>query len=662
MNVVGACDRILMQAGALDAFPVAAFLVGSDGLLGFVSQHWTALTGVPAGQAIGTPFERHAAPEDAPRIRREWDQACARPGPIRLEYRMRFADGSYHWVLSELHPVDGNSDGAANWLGTSVLIDDRIALERAFREQAEFSQRLIESSDDCIKVLDFDGHLLSMSPNGQRLLEIPDVTPLLGTYWVDWWEGRDKEEALRALGTAQRGDTARFVGTYRRQGGDPRFFDVVVTPILDTAGRAERLLAVSREVTEQHRIAQERAFLAQATAILSQSLDLRAVLRGLAQLTVPGHADWCRIDLLVENGGVETMAVAHRDSALETEAARLLGRARSISEIDARSAVRTGRSRLLPRIDDQQLHELLAGEALYDALGVSSVLEVPITARGKVLGCLSLFYAGDRRYGEADLAMMEELGRRAGACVHNAGEFEREHRVAVSFQRACLPSQLPRTSGLTFSAVYLPGSAQAQVGGDWYDAFRLGDGRVVVAIGDVTGTGLEAAVVMASMRQVMRGIAHVRADPRTILDAADAALTAERPDCVVTAFVGIIDPGRKTLAFASAGHPPPLLRTPEGDVRQLSDGGLPLGLRDGASAGAGGEAVLAGGSVLVLYTDGVTENSRNLLEGERRLLHALATFDASSPLSAAQSLTRRVFEGPARDDVAMLVVQVSPDF
>ncbi len=109
--------------------------------------------------------------------------------------------------------------------------------------------------------------------------------------------------------------------------------------------------------------------------------------------------------------------------------------------------------------------------------------------------------------------------------------------------------------GLHFDGIYVPASDRELLGGDWYDALRLNDGRIVISVGDVAGSGLPAAVIMASMRQVIRGVAQVYADPIAMLDAADRTLKTEYPDTFVTAFVGVLDPVARTLTHASAGHP-----------------------------------------------------------------------------------------------------------
>ncbi len=277
---------------------------------------------------------------------------------------------------------------------------------------------------------------------------------------------------------------------------------------------------------------------------------------------------------------------------------------------------------------------------------------------GETIGAIGVVsLESGRRYTSDDLPMLEELGRRAALAVHNATEYERQQRVADSFQQASLPGQLPTVHGLSFDAVYSSGSDEAQVGGDWYDAVRLFDGRVVISIGDVSGNGLNAAVRMGNMRQIIRGIAQVHADPALMLDAADRALRLEYPDEYVTAFVGVIDPISKLLAYASAGHPPALLRYLDGRVSLLSDGGLPLGLRNHRNAASGATVDISGASTLVLYTDGLTESSRDPISGEQRSCDLLADGTMTSAVRPAQALKAAFLDNvPSRDDVAILVV------
>jgi PAS domain S-box-containing protein len=233
--------------------------------------------------------------------------------------------------------------------------------------------------------------------------------------------------------------------------------------------------------------------------------------------------------------------------------------------------------------------------------------------------------------------------------------YEHEHRVAGAFQRAALPISLPDVPGLRFDGIYEPARADERVGGDWYDALRLSDGRVVISIGDVSGSGLDAAVIMAAMRHVIRGVAQIQPDPVAILDAADRSLKSDHPDGLVTAFVAIFDPVEATLSCACAGHPRPIVRTASGALVELSASGLPLGLRS-RGEGAPHVAVIPAGAMMIFYTDGLTESSRDPVEGERRLRELL-----SSERVLTRNPSRTIFDlllhDGAHDDVAILTVQ-----
>ncbi|GAC1306668.1 MAG: hypothetical protein NVSMB19_18990 [Vulcanimicrobiaceae bacterium] len=238
--------------------------------------------------------------------------------------------------------------------------------------------------------------------------------------------------------------------------------------------------------------------------------------------------------------------------------------------------------------------------------------------------------------------------------VSNA--YRAERKVAQRFQRAALPRQLPRVPGLTFSSFYRPGMDEAQVGGDWYDALLLADGRVMVSIGDVCGSGLDAAVAMASVRQVVRGVAQIHADPAMLLDAADRTLQAENPDSLVTAFVGVFDPITSLLSYASAGHPRPLVRDADGTLRDLASTGAPLGLPFPLDRSVHATE-LPTGSMLVLYTDGLTEATRDPIAGEASLRRALRDDDVLAAPNVALAIHDAVISDGARDDVAVMTVQ-----
>ena len=235
--------------------------------------------------------------------------------------------------------------------------------------------------------------------------------------------------------------------------------------------------------------------------------------------------------------------------------------------------------------------------------------------------------------------------------------YEHARRWSTTFQRAVLPLALPKVAGCVFDAVYEPGSGDAQVGGDWYDAVHLPDGRVLVSIGDVSGSGLQAAVVVGVVRQIIRGISQLHASPTLILDAADRALCLEYPGVYVSAWVGLIDLVTRTVTYACAGHPSPLLVSTDGAVRELADATTMLiGLRKG-HRGQASTVKIEQGDALVLYTDGITEAGRDVIAGNRSLCEAAGTFAAAAVHHPATSIKRQVIPGGANDDVAILVVR-----
>jgi PAS domain S-box-containing protein len=238
--------------------------------------------------------------------------------------------------------------------------------------------------------------------------------------------------------------------------------------------------------------------------------------------------------------------------------------------------------------------------------------------------------------------------------------FEIAHRVSEAFQEASLPASLPSVPGVCFSALYKAGRHEALIGGDWYDALRLLDGRVVLSIGDVAGSGLGAAITMVGMRQAIRGAAQIHADPVAILEAADRTLRQDSPDCMVTAFVGVYDPVTRSLHYAGAGHPPPLVRRRDGSVRELRGPGLPLGVRRKGDTEPG-DIVLESGSTLVLYTDGLIESTHDVIAGIRQLRDTVGDIESVAPNTFAQHIAGGALAGGANDDVAILTLSLEAE-
>jgi len=238
---------------------------------------------------------------------------------------------------------------------------------------------------------------------------------------------------------------------------------------------------------------------------------------------------------------------------------------------------------------------------------------------------------------------------------------ERTKRVAETLQDVFLPSKLPQRAGVRFDAIYLPAERDALIGGDWYDAFELPDGRLIFSIGDVAGHGLAASLSVGRMRQAIFALAFTLHDPATILAQLNTMLEHQEPGTMVTAMVGSIDPGHERLWYATAGHPPPIVAYPrDGTVRSLPLGGPPLGTGI-AAKWTSHRARLTRDAVVAVFTDGMIEFSHDVVDAEARLRAAVKLLVGDTTIARpAAAVQQRVFEGRRpRDDAALLIVQFS---
>jgi GAF domain-containing protein/anti-sigma regulatory factor (Ser/Thr protein kinase) len=280
----------------------------------------------------------------------------------------------------------------------------------------------------------------------------------------------------------------------------------------------------------------------------------------------------------------------------------------------------------------------------------------PLFIAGRAYGAV-LCYSSARHYDTEDLQTLQELCQRTSLALEYANSFARERRLAQTLQRATLPPSLAAVPGAITSVVYRPASEEEQVGGDWYDLFSLGDDRILVTIGDVTGHGLPAWSIMSKLRHTINVVAKYEKSPARILDAVEPVVQQRYPDAIATAFVAIVDMRRRTLTYATAGHPPPMLRRNDSSISRLSAEGLPIGLRNlAASTAKSATAQLDGIDLLVFYTDGLTEATRNIIDGERWLVHALRSDAVLVTCDSADFIKNSCLRGPLPDDVAVLAL------
>ena len=243
----------------------------------------------------------------------------------------------------------------------------------------------------------------------------------------------------------------------------------------------------------------------------------------------------------------------------------------------------------------------------------------------------------------------------------NADAFAREHAIAETLQRSLLPDALPQVPGLDLAVRYVPATEGADVGGDWYDAFPLQGGRIGLVTGDVGGHSIASASVMGQVRSMLRAYAIDDPDPARVLERANTALARLLPDVLASVVYAVLDPATGDLAYASAGHPPPLVTTGAGHVEYLDDTtGIMLGACTGTSFTTG-HRLLPPGARLLRYTDGLIEDRhRDVCDG---LTILAQTLQRSPPSSAAQTCAavHAALLGTARrhDDVCLLTARLT---
>ncbi|MFN2448428.1 MAG: SpoIIE family protein phosphatase [Candidatus Baltobacteraceae bacterium] len=421
-------------------------------------------------------------------------------------------------------------------------------------------------------------------------------------------------------------------------------------------------MAIPTENRDQQRL----AFLVRAGEIFHQSLDVAETLNNVARLAVESFSDLCLFDLLDERSErLFVTAAAHRDPALQ-DALASVASILYVEEFGVHPVVRVTRTGIpffLPHIDEETLLSHAASrqhEQYMRRFAYRSKIVVPVTAQNQIFGALTFVRTGsEKEFDTADLSFAIELGRRAGLAVANAKQFHREQYVAETLQRSFLPRDFPSRSNIDMTAHYRPGSTEADVGGDWYDAFEKDNGEIVVTIGDVTGKGIQAARLMVVMRHAIRFAAVDTGEPTDIVEKCNRLLMAEHDDGLASAFVGVISPQTGRLRYVSAGHAPPLLRLPDGSIAALESPSPPLGAFKRAVFEAH-EIVCPDGSMLALYTDGLIEVSRDALIGEE-ILKAVISSDAFvHAANPAEFAERAIGRQAPRDDIAILVVRFGP--
>jgi serine phosphatase RsbU (regulator of sigma subunit)/anti-sigma regulatory factor (Ser/Thr protein kinase) len=417
-------------------------------------------------------------------------------------------------------------------------------------------------------------------------------------------------------------------------------------------------------------VALERSFL----------LDSESRLRRLSERL---QAITAELSNALTRADVARVILGHVDEAAGTQCAVLasLGSGLGVSEIlgwsgfeddvatrwldapvDAGTPQGQALRRLAPYLYDAR-GDLDAGARSYDpgATGHQSFLFVPLVLGRRPLALLVASSHDPLELGPEDLRFVAALAGQAAQALERARRFESEQRIAETLQQSVLPSSLPVLPTVQLAGRYLPGTAELEVGGDWYDAIQLSNGRLGLVVGDVVGKGVRAAATMGQLRNAIRAFSLDRLKPMTTL----GRLSRLAEEVIETSFATVVyaelDPETGVCRYASAGHPPPLVATLDGRLEYLEGGrGLPLGTGI-ASTYRQAVAELPDGALLLFYTDGLVERrGHSIDEGFERLRAAVATGPRDPERLAEHVLERLIGDEERRDDVVLLVARLLP--
>ena len=591
--------------------------------------------------------------------------AGALPGPQALPVQRTF-----HWF--GVRGANGTVCGA----GLIVIAGGTgPATEEALRRSEERYRALVQGGAQIIWVASPDGEMLEDSAEW-RWITGQSVEEFLGNGWLDSIHPEDRERVERDWRECLR--TGRIFDDrfrMRARGGAYRHYDVRAVPI-ERDGKIAEWVGACTDVTSQREAEEMRgrltdqlsaaalrtARLQQATAMLAEALDVEQVVEVITEVgrtaigalrsavallnddklglrvvnrsgLAPTGPDGAGVRLTLDTPSVMTRAIATRRPVLIADPEELR------SQFDSDPG---GDKRVLDTGDEQ------------------AWVGLPLLAAGMPLGALRFSFGKPRTILEEERVFLEALAGQCALAVERAEMYEKEHTAAVTLQRSLLPGELPSVAGLALDARYLPRSTD--VGGDWYDVFRLPDRRLAVTVGDVMGKGLLAAAGMGRVRNALRALALTDPRPAAVLAGLDRLFAAtELEDYVTTVTYLVIDPETGEGQAGNAGHPPTLLLTPGAlPVLDGAEAGTPLGW---ASPRRQHAFRLPPGSTAVFYSDGLVENRmRGLDSGLDELVRIAADAPQEllgEPGRLLQYLLDNMLAGYEQDDdVTMLVMHV----
>jgi PAS domain S-box-containing protein len=606
-------------------------------------------------------FNERLHPDDLPRVSEALQTSIETCGEYESEYRVVLPDGGMRWVQARGRTVADARGRAARVLGAAYDTTEEKAGEVRVA-------RVLEAMPAGFYSLDAHWRFTYVNAEAERLLGRSRDELLGETLW----------EAFPAAVNSVFEDSYR---TAVRTGKPVNFDAHYPAPLsgwyeVQAWPSPEGLTVYFLEVTERRQV-QERAeratqrlaTLARVTSELARTLDIQAATARLPRLVVPSLADFCVVTVIEPDGQPRDVGTWHVDPAGRAVLERYAEVRLPSMPVTAPVARALTTSEPTTFSGEDVLALLPPGPAqdLLRVLAPSTEVALPLRARGRTVGLLTLFYSAGHTPTDDDVATAQDVADRAGLALDNARLYAEQQALAEGLQRSLL-TEPPEPDHAEIAVRYLPAVEAARVGGDWYDAFLQPSGTTMVVIGDVVGHDTEAAAAMGQLRGLLRGIAtYSDAGPVEVLRGLDASMTTLLMRTLATAAVARFEQtdderrrGVTRMRWANAGHLPPLVVNPDGTVAELASwsGDLLLGVDAGVTRHEQ-VVTLDRGATVLLYTDGLIERrDADLDAGLERLREALADL-ADLPLQELlDEVLDRLVHGRPEDDVALVAVRL----
>ncbi len=446
---------------------------------------------------------------------------------------------------------------------------------------------------------------------------------------------------------------------------DLDFFEAVAAQVAQGVIRVQLLERERRRRTELE-------FLAQLTDTALAAADHIELMQRVCATAVPTLGDLCALYFLPEGGGPPLVELAHVDDDKAAYVHEVLGRFPfdPNGTFGPSAVMRTGQTKFVPRLTEQVVDDAIASldlsvdEALpiVAHLGITSAITVALRTKRRMVGAMQFVNTDSKRhYTDDDVALAEAVAGRLAEALDAAWMADHQRSVAVALQEALLPPALPSIPGLDVITRYWPAGID-QVGGDFYDVFALEDGTWALLIGDVCGTGPDAAALSSIVRHTTRAAARHGCAPEEIIEwLNEAVLLSDRDQfCTVCyATLTATDDGW-TLATTAAGHPLPIVSTAEG-ARIVGWPGSLVGVLEHVTVHTE-HTTLRSGDAVVFYTDGITDLPPPWGIDAEELVEVVDTVRRSSAHDIAETIHRsllaRVPDRSRRDDAALIVAAI----